>query len=185
MTRIVVSMWTTLDGYVAGPDDEMDWLEPDDQMMTYETALVTDADGLLLGRVTHGDFAGSWPAVARNDTEPPAVRAYARRVDEMPKIVVSRSGRTADWANTSRLDTIDAQTVARLKDGDDGYLVVYGSLTLIASLQELDAIDEYHLLVHPTAICQGKALFTSPARLRLRSAETFPSGVTLMRHTPR
>ena len=118
MTRIVVSMWTTLDGYVAGPDDEMDWLEPDDQMMTYETALVTDADGLLLGRVTHGDFAGSWPAVARNDTEPPAVRAYARRVDEMPKIVVSRSGRTADWANTSRLDTIDAQTVARWEKGD-------------------------------------------------------------------
>jgi dihydrofolate reductase len=185
VTRIVVSMWTTLDGYVAGPDDEMDWLEPDDHMMAYETALVADADALLLGRVTHGDFAGSWPAVARNEAEPPAVRAYARRVDEMPKIVVSRSGRITNWANTSHLDTLDAQTVARLKNGADGYLVVYGSLALIASLQKLDAIDEYHLLVHPTAICEGKALFTSPTRLRLHSAETFPSGVTLMRHTPR
>ncbi|WP_246858638.1 dihydrofolate reductase family protein [Citricoccus sp. SGAir0253] len=178
-------MWTTLDGYVAGPADEMDWLEPDDRMMAYETALVADADALLLGRVTHGDFAGTWPAVARNEAEPPAVRHYARRVDEMPKIVVSGSGQTTAWANTSHLEALDAQTVARIKDGDDGYLVVYGSLTLIASLQGLDAIDEYHLLVHPTAICQGKALFASPTRLRLLSAETFPSGVTLMRHTPR
>lgn len=178
-------MWITLDGYVAGPNDEMDWLAPDSQMMAYETALVTGAHALLLGRVTHGDFAGTWPAIAQDDTEPPAVRAYARRVNDMPKIVVSRSGRTSAWAGTSRLEALDAHTVARIKDGNDGYLVVYGSLAVIAALLGLDAIDEYHLLVHPTAICRGKPLFASPVRLRLRAAETFSSGVTLMRHTPR
>lgn len=183
MRRIVVSMWTTLDGYVAGLHDEMDWLAVDDHMMAYETSLVTDAEALLLGRGTHGDFAGAWPKIARDDAEAPATRAYARRVDDMPKIVVSRSGQTVDWDNTSRLDSLDADAVAQLKGGGDGDLVVYGSLGVIAALQGLGAVDEYHLLVHPTAIGEGKALFASPTRLQLRSVETFPSGVTLMRYT--
>jgi dihydrofolate reductase len=182
--RIVVSMWTTLDGYVAGPQDEMDWLEIDDQMMAYETSLVSDAEALLLGRGTHGDFAGAWPDIARDESEAPATRAYAQRVDDMPKIVVSRSGQTAEWDNTTRLDSLDADVVAQLKKGGDGDLVVYGSLGVIAALEELGAVDEYHLLVHPTAIGEGKALFASPTRLQLRSVETFPSGVALMRYAP-
>jgi dihydrofolate reductase len=176
-------MWTTLDGYVAGLQDEMDWLAVDDHMMTYETYLVTDAEALLLGRGTHRDFAGAWPRIARDEAEAPATRAYAQRVDDMPKIVVSRSGQTVDWRNTSRLDSLDADAVAQLKGGGDGDLVVYGSLGVIAALQALGAVDEYHLLVHPTAIAEGKALFASPTQLRLRAVETFPSGVTLMRYT--
>ena len=183
MRRIVVSMWTTLDGYVAGTHDEMDRLAVDDRMMAYETSLVTDAAALLLGRVTHGDFAGTWPRIARDDGEAPAARAYARRVDDMAKIVVSRSGQTVDWDGTSRLDSLDADGVAGLKSGGGGDIVVYGSLAVIAALQELGAVDEYHLLVHPTAIGDGKALFASPTRLQLGSVETFPSGVTLMRYT--
>lgn len=163
MRRIVVSMWTTLDGYVAGPQDEMDWLAVDGDMMAYETSLVTDAEALLLGRGTHGDFAGAWPKIARDDTEPPATRAYAQRVDDMPKIVVSRSGQTADWDNTSRLDSLDADAVAQLKNGGDGDLVVYGSLGVIADLQELGAVDEYHLLVHRDWRGQGVIRVTDPA----------------------
>ncbi|MPZ61279.1 MAG: dihydrofolate reductase [Propionibacteriales bacterium] len=184
MRRIVVSMWITLDGYVAGPQDEMDWLAPDERMMEYETSLVADAEALLLGRITHGDFAGAWPRIARDDSETPETRAYAQRVDDMPKIVVSRSWETAGWSNTSRVESLDADTVTRLKNDGDGDLVIYGSLGVITALQELDMIDEYHLLMHPTAIGEGKALFQSPTRLHLRSAEPFPSGVVLMCYAP-
>ena len=184
MRRIVVSMWTTLDGYVAGPQDEMDRLAMDDKMMAYETSLVTKAEALLLGRVTHGDFAGAWPRIARDDAEALETRTYAQPVDAMPKIVVSRSGQAADWHNTSRVESLDIDAVAQLKDGGDGDLVVYGSLGVIATLQALGKIDEYHLLVHPTAIGQGKALFAVPTRLRLRSVGTFGTGVALMRYAP-
>ncbi|MEE4021546.1 dihydrofolate reductase family protein [Gordonia sp. PKS22-38] len=184
MRRIVVSMWTTLDGYVAGLDDEMDWLAPDDDMAAYETSLVMSADALLLGRVTHTDFAGAWPPIAHDADQPPETRAYARRVDEMPKFVVSRSGAIAEWDNTSRLDTLDRDTVADLKASGDGTVVIYGSLAVIAALQQFGAVDQYDLLVHPTALGTGKALFTSGTRLQLVSAEAFGSGVTLMRYTP-
>lgn len=184
MRRIVVSMWTTLDGFVAGPQDEMDWLEVDGRMMEYETSLVNDAEGLLLGRVTHGDFAGAWPAIARDDTEPPESRAYARRVDEMPKFAVSRSGRTADWDTTTRLESLDAETVGRLKEGGSGDLVVYGSLSVVAALQDLGAVDEYQLLVHPTILGEGKPLLAQPVQLALQSVESFSSGVVLMHYAP-
>jgi dihydrofolate reductase len=102
----------------------------------------------------------------------------------MPKFVVSRSGQTAGWDNTSRLDSLDADAVAHLKNGGDGDLVVYGSLGVIAALQKLGAVDEYHLLIHPTAIGEGKPLFAAPTRLQLHAVETFPTGVALMRYTP-
>jgi dihydrofolate reductase len=187
MRRIVVSMWTTLDGYVAGPQDEMPWLALDERMMEYEIALVSDSEALLLGRVTHSDFAGAWPDIAKDESEAPATRAYAQRVDAMPKFVVSRLGTTAAWTNSSVVESLDTDTVTALKRGGDGDLVVYGSLSVIAALRAIDMIDEYHLLVHPTTIGTGKALFPAdqtPARLRLRSVEQFPSGVALMRYTP-
>lgn len=186
MRRIVVSMWTTLDGYVAGPQDEMGWLAVDEQMMDYETSLVEDAEALLLGRITHADFADAWPATARDETEAPATRTYAQRVDEMPKLVVSRAGQVAAWRNTSRVGSLDHDTVTELKRGADGNLVIYGSLSVIAALLEQDLIDEYQLLVHPTAIGEGKALFPadhSPIPLRLSSVEAFTSGVVLTRYT--
>jgi dihydrofolate reductase len=77
--------------------------------------------------------------------------------------------------------------VTALKRDGDGDLVVYGSLSVIAALRAIDMIDEYHLLVHPTTIGKGKALFPAdqaPARLHLRSVEPFPSGVALMRYSP-
>lgn len=187
MRRIIVSMWTTLDGYVADPQDEMPWLALDERMMDYEISLVNDAEALLLGRVTHSDFAGAWPKTARDESVDPATRAYAQRVDEMPKIVVSRSGATAAWANSSLVESLDKDSVTALKRGGDGDLVVYGSLSVIAALRAIDMIDEYHLLLHPTTIGEGKALFPAdqaPARLRLRSVEQFPSGVALMRYSP-
>ncbi|MFI6265853.1 dihydrofolate reductase family protein [Micromonospora sp. NPDC051006] len=187
MRKIVVSMWTTLDGFVAGPDDEMDWLLVDDQLQKYERDLVENAGSLMLGRVTHGDFAGYWPLAAQNPDEPDEVRGYAQRIDALEKIVVSASGNTATWKNTRRLARIDPDEITELKHEPGGDIVVYGSLTVIQSLADHRLIDEIHLLVHPLYLRRGKALFNGeqpPARLRLMSAEPFASGVVLMRYHP-
>ncbi|MPZ96322.1 MAG: dihydrofolate reductase [Propionibacteriales bacterium] len=187
MRKIIVSMWTTLDGLVAGPDDEMDWLHPDDQMQAYENELVASADTLLLGRITHADFAGAWPEMAADPSTSDEVRAYARRVDSMAKMVVSKSGRTADWNNTELLPELRPQTVRSLKEQDGHDIVVYGSLSVVGTLAALGLVDEYHLLVHPTVLHEGKPLF-APAlgavSLGLLSADPFASGVVLMRYRP-
>ncbi|TDD03083.1 dihydrofolate reductase family protein [Nonomuraea diastatica] len=183
--KIIVSMWTTLDGFVAGPRDEMDWLRIDDQVMRYERELVESADTLLLGRITHTDFASYWPKAAHDPGEPEEVRRYGSRVDAMEKIVVSASGDTTPWRNTQRID--HPEQINELKQGPGGDIVVYGSLGVIRSLTELGLIDEVHLLLHPIFLQNGKPLFdtSQPVRLDLISAEPLPSGVVLSKyHVP-
>ncbi|MCO1594236.1 dihydrofolate reductase family protein [Micromonospora sp. RHAY321] len=187
MRKIVVSMWTSLDGFVAGPDDEMDWLLVEDQLQRYERDLVDDAGSLMLGRITHSDFASYWPLAAQNPDEPDDVRGYAQRVDALEKIVVSASGNIATWKNTRRLTHLDPDEITELKRGSGGDIVVYGSLAVIRSLADLRLIDEIHLLVHPVYLRRGKALFGGgqpPVRLELVSAEPFASGVVLMKYHP-
>ena len=187
MRKIIVSMWTTLDGFVAGPRDEMDWLLIDDQLQRYERELAENSGSLMLGRITHADFAGHWPQAAQNPDEPDELRGYARRVNAMEKIVVSASGNTATWNNTQRLERIDSDEITELKRGSGGNILVYGSLAVTRSLDELRLINEFHLLVHPVFLRQGKALFDDdqpPARLGLVSAEPFASGVVLMKYRP-
>jgi dihydrofolate reductase len=187
MAKIVVSMWTTLDGFVAGPQDEMDWLLPDEDLQRYEQELVEKAGSLMLGRVTHGDFAGHWPHAAQDPGAPDEVRAYAQRLDTMAKIVVSASGEVAQWRNTQTINRIDPGDIAELKRDADGDIVVYGSLAVIRSLLESHLVDEFHLLVHPLFLGDGKALFgpdRPPVRLGLISAEPFSSGVVLMKYRP-
>src|SRR5438067_1949562 len=81
MRRIIVTMWVTLDGFIAGPDHDMSWVRVDDAMGAYEDDLVSAADTLLLGRVTYQSFAGAWPHVPDNPAAPEGERAYARKLN--------------------------------------------------------------------------------------------------------
>lgn len=185
MRKIIVSMWVTLDGFVAGPNDEMNWLKVDDELLRYERELVEQAGALLLGRNTYDDFADAWPTVARDMSVSDAEREYAQRVDTMEKIVVSRSGDAADWRNSRRLDNLEIQTVLDLKSESGNDLVVYGSLSVVNALAHLGLVDAYHLLVHPSFLGEGKPLFTNqhtPVGLEFESALPFRSGVVLIKY---
>jgi dihydrofolate reductase len=184
MRKIIASMWTTLDNFVAGPNDEMDWLRIDDQVMAYEQSFVDDAEMLLLGRSTFGDFAGYWPKAARNPHSDPTERRYAQRVDAMKKVVVSASGKVAQWRNSEVLSALSEKDVAALKHEGEGNIAIYGSLSVIGTLTRLGAIDEFHLLVHPIVLGAGKTMFekAAPVSLELSSAKPFNSGVVLMKY---
>lgn len=178
-------MWITLDGFVAGLDDGMEWLEVDDQMMRYEQSFVDNAGTLLLGRVTFNDFAGYWPEVAKNNTIDPRQQAYASRLNELEKIVVSDTGSIAVWNNTKQLPIINRQEIVAIKKQPGKDIIIYGSLSIVNALAELDLIDEYHLLVHPLYLRKGKPLFKTSGpviNLETVSSEIFSSGVALMKY---
>lgn len=187
MRRIVVSLWTTLDGFAAGPNDEMDWIRGDEDMSAYERSFVEDADILMLGRKTFGDFASHWPRVAHENAdtaEGKSQQTYARRVDAIKKIVVSASGNVAEWQNSEVLSRIEQKAIDRLKRGIGGDIIIYGSLSVIDALSRLNRIDEYHLLLHPVVLGEGKPVFGKARRvnMELHSAEPFKSGVVLMKY---
>lgn len=184
MGKIIVSAWITLDGLVAGPADEMDWLSVDEEMMRYELDLVEHAHALLLGRITHADFAAAWPAAAEDPSESELTRAYARRVCALPKVAASARGDLAEWQPTTRLPTVDRESIDALKRTYDGDIVVYGSLRVVDALTTLEAVDEFHLLVHPLLLGRGKPLYPRRPQLRHLSATTVAGGVVLNRYAP-
>lgn len=183
--RLIVSAWTTLDGMVAGRDDSMDWLRPDRDLMEYETGLVADAGTLLLGRVTHADFASYWPAVARGEIDADEdSRRYARRLDELDKVVASRLGDVAVWQGTRVIPDVTSAEVTRVMRSSRGNTVVYGSLSVVQSLDRLGLVDELHLVVHPTFLGEGKPLFPAgcSSRWDLAASRAFSSGAVLLQY---
>src|ERR671937_1155313 len=102
MRKLVLTEWISLDGYTAGPNYDMSFVGEsfNDEMGKYEDDIVNTADTLVLGRVTYESFAGSWPHVPDKPDVSEGEKAYARKLNNMRKIVFSRTLSTADWNNS-------------------------------------------------------------------------------------
>lgn len=180
MGKLIVTMWVTLDGYVAGPNNEMDWVVP---LGDYQDELVGAADTLLLGRVTYESFAGAWPHVPENPEAPENLKAYARKLNSMRKVVYSKTLNEVTWNNSTLKRELDAADLAAMKQQTDKNIVIYGSASIVQALTNLGLVDQYQLLVHPLILGSGKPLFEhreERVKLKLLSAQTDPSGLVLL-----
>jgi dihydrofolate reductase len=184
MGNLIVTMWLTLDGFVSGPDNAMDWVNP---LGDYQSDLVRSADTLVLGRVTYESFAGSWPRVPDNPEAPEGLKDYARMLNGMRKIVYSRTLTAVEWQNSTLKSEIVPEEIQALKRETDRNLVIYGSASIVQALTNLGLIDEYRLLLHPVVLGSGKPLFAQikeRVNMQLLSATTDPSGVVLLYYQP-
>jgi len=120
MRKIITTTWVTLDGYIAGPNGEMDWIGEiyDEAMSTYENDLVSSADTLLLGRVTYQSFAGSWPHVPDSPNASEDEKEYARKLNAMRKLVFSRTLESVEWNNSTLVKDRATETRAWTRHGD-------------------------------------------------------------------
>lgn len=185
MRKIVLTEWVSLDGYTSGPNNDMGFVGEtfNDEIGHYEDTIVSSADTLLLGRTTYESFAGAWPHVPDSPTASEGEKTYARKVNAMRKIVVSRSLDSADWSGSEIVRSIEPEYFQRLKEQDGKDILIYGSASIVQQLTNLGLIDEYQVLVHPVVLGGGKALFggvTDTQRLQLVSARPFNSGVVLL-----
>jgi class 3 adenylate cyclase/dihydrofolate reductase len=186
--RLILSAFVTVDGVMEAPghEDHRDgrnaWAlrrqDPDSEAWNRE--LVERADAILLGRVTYQ----MWDAFWRNlDKDLP----LKKRLDEIPKYVLSKTLRRADWDNTTILSGAPAAEVEALKAQPGGELIVFGSADLANALMAHDLFDEYRLQVYPIVLGSGKHLFADRIAshpLRLVGTRAFPSGVVLLTYRP-
>lgn len=188
MSKIITTTWISLDGFIAGPNGEMDWVLVDEEMGKYEDAIVSASDTLVLGRVTYQSFAGSWPYVPDNPQASEGEKAYARKLNAMRKIVFSTTLPTAEWHNSQLLREIQPDAISKLKQESAGNMLIYGSASIVQALTNPGLIDEYQLLVHPVVLGGGKPLFKDirdRQNLQLVQTKTFPSGVVGLYYQPK
>lgn len=150
----------------------------------YYTRLMDEVGGMLFGRTTYEMMESAWPAVARNPKAPPALRAWARKLEAKPKYVVSKTRRDFPWNNTIRVGGKLREAIVALKRRTPRGLLV-GSPKLSAALQEMGLIDEYRIAVHPVLAGHGPTLFaglSSLATLKLVETKRLASGVMALHY---
>jgi dihydrofolate reductase len=187
MRKVIVTMWVTLDGFIAGPNGEMDWVMVDDEMGKYEDDIVSSADTLILGRVTYESFAGAWPHVPENPSASKGEIEYAHKLNAMAKLVFSKTLDKAEWNNSKLMREVLPEEVEKMKQEPGKDMVIYGSASIVQTLTNLGLIDEYQLLVHPVVLGSGKPLFKNikdRVNLKLVETRTFHSGVVLLNYSP-
>lgn len=185
MARLIVSMNTSLDGYIEGPgEDDGSWLRIDEEVHRAFNDLAASADVLLYGRKVFEVMPPYWPDAAEDATRPAHEHAYGRIWVDKPKVVISSTLEENRW--NTRVVAADAVAEARsLKAATSGYVLCYGGSQLIDALQTAGLVDEYQLYAHPTALGGGAPLFRSRTELDLVEVKRFALGVVRQTLVPR
>jgi dihydrofolate reductase len=189
MRQLIVSINVTLDGYMAGPNCELDWHFQSwtSEMARAQCDQLSRADTILLGAVTYRAMASYWPAVTVNEACARDDLAFADMMNRYQKIVYSRSLNMLSWDNSSLIKGNLRKEVLQLKEQPGRDIVVYGSGKLVSALMNYELVDRYVLWMHPVVLGKGKPLFKQVKdrlNMRLDKVEQFASGVLIMHYSP-
>ena len=187
MGRIVVTEFVSLDGVMEDPGGAENFahggwsfkISRGDEGDKFKLDETFASEALLLGRVTYEGFAEAWPS---RDGE------FADKFNTMPKYVVSSTLDQPEWNNTTVLKGDVVKEVGKLRQDQDGDIVVHGSAKLVQTLIEHDLVDELRLMVYPVVLGSGKRLFgdTSDQKpLRLVDSKVVGDGVAILIYQPR
>jgi dihydrofolate reductase len=185
MRKIIFSMFTSLDGFIEGPNGELDWAIVDEELHTYVNKVQASTDTYLYGRRLYETMAAYWPTADQDPEATEYTLEFARIWNQMPKIVFSKTLERVDWNSRLVQDDI-AGEIARLR-AQPGMDMEVGGADLAASFMELGLIDEYQVYIHPVLLGRGKPMFKHRdgfISLKLIETYRFSSGVIHLRYLP-
>ncbi len=184
MRKVIFFMLTSLDGFFEGPDRDINWHNVDEEFNEFAIEQLNTIDTLLFGRVTYQLMASYWPTEAAIRDDP----VVAEKMNNLPKIVFSRTLSTVEWQNTRLVKENVAQEIAKLKQQPGKDIAIFGSSDLTVALTQMGLVDEYRIMVNPVVLGSGKTLFKGikdKLNLKLEKARTFRSGNVLLYYEPR
>ncbi len=183
MRNVVLFMFATLDGLIAGPDGGLDAVTPANEEHQYTNDLIRSASAMMFGRRIYEIVAGFWDTVDISaPTLSPIEVEFATIFRATPRVVFSRTLTDVD-PKAMLIKSDIARQVSKLKDQPGGPLLLGCGPELLATLANLDLIDEYRVILNPTLLGSGKPLFNridQRVKLKLLETKVFPSGGVLL-----
>ncbi len=175
----------SVDGYIAGPNGEMDWLvwNWDDKLKEYVNKLTESVDSILLGRKMAEGFISHWSDVMTKPDHPDY--AFAKKMIEIPKVVFTKTLNKSEWVNTDIATGDLTDEINKLKRQNGKDIIVYGGASFDSSLIKAGLIDEFYLFVNPAAIGNGMTIFkdlNEMLKFTLAKSIPFDCGVVLLHY---
>ncbi|SFC28644.1 dihydrofolate reductase family protein [Spirosoma endophyticum] len=186
MRKLKLQVQFTVDGFIAGPTNEMDWLvwNWDEELNKYVTDLTEPVSTILLGRKLAEGFIGAWESRA---ADPATADAGTHKMNSTPKVVFSRQLERIDGKNVTLNRGDIVEEINALKHGEGGDLIAYGGGDFVSSLIKNNLIDDYYLFVNPVALGKGMSIFgelDKKLNLRLAEAKSFTCGIVVLHYQP-
>jgi dihydrofolate reductase len=184
MRKLIVFNHVSLDGYFVDLHGDMSWAHSSDP--EWNAFVEENASGggeLLFGRVTYDLMASYWPTPLAIQNDP----IVAMRMNDLPKVVFSRSMDNASWSNTKLVKGDIATEVRKMKNAPGKDMLIFGSGTIVSQLAQADLIDEYQIVLDPVVLGSGRTMFEGLKDrliLKLIKTRTFANGKVLLHYQP-
>ncbi|HET6227207.1 MAG TPA: dihydrofolate reductase family protein [Bacteroidia bacterium] len=183
MRKIISFMHISLDGFVAGPKGEMNWIKVDQEIFDHVGKRIGESDTALYGRKTYEMMESYWPTAgdapdaSKHDIE------HSKWYKNARKVILSKTIKNTGLANTEIISGNLSESINKLKKQPGSDILLFGSPTATHALIQQNLIDGYWLFVNPIILGQGIPLFVDikdEINLKLLNAKQFTSGVTAM-----
>jgi len=185
MRKVKLSMRMTINGYVGGPNGENDWMtwNPDNEFMEFLNSIYDSSDTILLGRKLADGFINFWQNALDKNPDTP----LAKKIVDTPKVVFTKTLDKSTWNNATLAKGDLAEEITDLKKQSGKDILVLGGAGFVSSLIKEGLIDEYHLIVNPTAMGNGVTIFNSLDRIQKFSptqAKLYSGGKIVLSYKP-
>lgn len=178
-------MHLSLDGFVAGPNGEMNWIKVDEEIFDHVGKRISESDTALYGRVTYQMMEDYWPTASDDPNASRHDIEHSKWYKNAHKIVLSKTLNGANLTNTTIISDDISDRINEIRQEDGKEILLFGSPTATHALIQLNLIDGYWLFVNPIILGRGIPLFenvTDKIKLNLLSTRQFTSGVTALNY---
>ena len=185
MRKIVQFMHVSLDGFVAGPNGEMDWIKVDEEIFDYAGHRTDGSDTALYGRVTFDMMEGYWPTAADQPNASKHDIEHSTWYSKVPKVVLSKSMKGESKKNVTVISDNVASEVQKLKQAAGKEIIIFGSPSASHTLMQAGLIDDIWIFVNPVLLGQGIPLFKGireQVNLKLIKSHAFSCGVVCLHY---
>jgi dihydrofolate reductase len=185
MRKLVLFMHTSLDGFVCGPNGEMDWINVDEEIFDYAGDRTDHADTALYGRVTYQMMDSYWPTAADQPTATKHDIEHSRWYNKVSKVVISKTMQAANLPNTKIISENLPVEINKLKQASGKDILMFGSPSAAHALMQDNLIDDCWLFINPILLGQGIPLFkdiNERMKLKLVKTNAFKSGVVCLHY---